>query len=65
MNCNINNLLRQTMHMLKGSTETLEDISAGAGVNYHWLAKLSQGRIPEPGIGKVSRLYNYLNRRAA
>lgn len=32
---------------------------------YSWLTKLAQGRIPEPSVNRVQRLYDYFRSRDA
>lgn len=39
---------------------TLEEIGKRANVTIHWLERLSQGKINEPGIHKVERVYAFL-----
>ncbi len=38
----------------------VREVAQGAGVRERWLRLFIAGRIPEPGYGKVQRLYDYL-----
>lgn len=49
--------LRASLGRRKGEWPT---ICARTGLSYWWLTKLAQGRIAEPGLGKVERLQQYL-----
>ena len=55
------NLLDQTRALLasRGDT-TLVEIAAGAGVDYSWLSKLSQGRIPDASVNRVQAVHDFL-----
>ncbi len=30
------------------------------GISYHWLQKLAQGHIQDPGVTRIERLYQHL-----
>lgn len=54
-------LLEQTKQLLASRGEiTLVEIAKGAGVDYSWLAKFHQGRIPGPSVNKVQAVHDYL-----
>jgi len=55
------NLLEQTRALLasRGDT-TLVEIAEGAGVDYSWLSKFSQGRIPDASVNRVQAVHNFL-----
>ena len=56
-------LLAQTKHLLetRGDT-TLVEIAKGAGVDYSWLAKFWQGRIPDASVNKVQAVHDFLKK---
>jgi transcriptional regulator with XRE-family HTH domain len=45
-------------------TISLASIAEGAGVKRSWLSAFSRDEIPDPGVKKVQRLYDYLSQRA-
>lgn len=55
------NLLEQTRALLanRGDT-TLVEIAAGAKVDYSWLSKFSQGRIPDASVNRVQAVHDFL-----
>jgi hypothetical protein len=38
----------------------MRSIAAGSGLGYHWLVKLKQDQIPNPGILHIEQLYKFL-----
>ena len=58
-------LYRTTLDLLRTDPRSISVIAAGAGVNRHWLEKVKQGRVRNPGVLTVEKLYNFLNRNAA
>lgn len=54
-------LLEQTKTLLQTRRQTLNQIATGANVDYSWLAKFSQGRIPDPSVRKVQAVHDYLS----
>jgi hypothetical protein len=38
-------------------------ISADTELDYSWLTKLAQGRIPDPGVNKIEKLAEYFKDR--
>lgn len=63
MSANIS-LLDQTKILLanRGDT-TLVEIAEGAGVDYSWLTKFWQGRIPDASVNKVQAVHDFLAKR--
>lgn len=57
-----NELLAETRRLLteRSNTQSLRQISEGAGVNYHWLSKFVQGKFDDPGVKKITSLHSYL-----
>jgi hypothetical protein len=58
-----NNLLDDTKRLLEAREDTFKVLAAETGLGFEWLSKLSQGRIPNPGVRKVQCLYDYLSSR--
>ena len=59
-------LLKQTLKLLdacKGTKTSRRVISRETGLDYEWLNKLSQGKIDDPGVKKITRLHRYLSSR--
>jgi len=56
-------LLSATRRLLEQRDETLPEIAKGAGVPFQWLSSVSQGRIENPGVIGVQKVYDYLNAR--
>lgn len=54
-------LLERTLRLLKSTNLKQPQIATGADVSPHWLAKFSQGLIPEPGVSKVQRVHDFLS----
>ena len=52
--------LATTLSMMSKSRLTTAQIAEAASVGYHWLAKMKQGEIRNPGIVKVERVYSAL-----
>ena len=53
-------LLQETRKLLKRDKRTLGEIAQGTGLGREWLSKLSQGRIPDPGVNKIEKLNAFL-----
>lgn len=59
-------LLEQTKTLLANRGETtLVEIAAGAGVDYSWLSKFWQGRIPDASVNKVQKVHDFLAARTS
>lgn len=60
-------LLDRTLSLLeeKSPELTLVKIAEDTELDYSWLCKFSQGRIPNPGVNGVQTLHDYLDRQAA
>jgi predicted transcriptional regulator len=54
------NLLETVISALNERKGNWPSIASDNGVSYSWLTKLAQGKIPNPGIQTVERLYHYL-----
>ena len=55
-------ILQDTRNSLDECGESRPNIADGADVSVHWLAKFAQGKISNPGIRKLAKLYNYLKK---
>lgn len=55
-------LLPATKRLLEQRAKrlSLRKISAGSGVNLHWLGKFVQGKFDDPGVKKIQKLHDYL-----
>lgn len=53
-------LLDATRRLLKARKRSLRKISLATGLNYDWLARMSQERTNDPGVQKVQALHDYL-----
>lgn len=44
---------------LEASRGTWPKVCADTGLDYSWLTKMAQGKIPNPGYQKIELLYHY------
>ncbi len=62
-------LLQESLRLLDeaiaAGDESLAEIAARSGVGWHWLGKLRQGGIADPGVNKVEALHSYLTAKRA
>lgn len=56
----MSDLYSQTLRLLAERAESLQSVADGANVGYHWLAKLNQRQIPDPGVNRLQRVHDYL-----
>lgn len=54
-------LLERTRAMLAQTEHTYLEIHARTGLRPNWLSALACGRLREPSVNKVQRLYEYLS----
>lgn len=54
------NLYETTREMLIASRGQFRKIADETGLDYFWLSSVAQGRIEDPGVRKMQRLYDYL-----
>lgn len=57
-------LLARTRSLLQSTTESYLTIYNATGLNPNWLSLLSMGRMKDPSVNKVQRLYEYLSKKA-
>lgn len=55
-------LLEKTIAELHETNRTDADIARHLGVSPRWVNLLRHGKIPNPGVNTVERLYNYLKK---
>jgi hypothetical protein len=55
------NILQDVIDALNARKGDWPKIAADNDVSYSWLTKLAQGKIPNPGVTTVERLYLFLN----
>jgi hypothetical protein len=53
-------LLEETQRLLQETDKPLLEIYRETGLNFYWLRKMASRSIPEPGVNKVQKLYEYL-----
>ena len=54
------NLLQDVIYALNARKGDWPAIAVQADVSYSWLTKLAQGKIPNPGVRTIERLYQVL-----
>lgn len=55
-------LLSRTRKLLEARGElSLRAIADGAGVGHEWVRAMVYGRIPDPGITRLEKLYSFLS----
>lgn len=52
-------LLKRTLELVRGSDEPLLRQAEGAGVPYHWLYQVVNGRSKNPNVHYVEAVYVY------
>ena len=53
-------LLPQTYRLLDSTNLTYQQIADGCGVTKHWIMKLKQRQIEEPGVKKIQLVRDFL-----
>jgi hypothetical protein len=56
-------LLQKTEELLDECDLSLMEISNMTGLGYEWLKKIKAKSIPDPGVHRVEKLYNFLAAR--
>lgn len=54
-------LLDRTQELLKDTKKTLPSIYRDTGINFYWLRKFKSGKIKDPSVNTVQKLYEYLS----
>lgn len=57
-------LYERTLELLRGRPEelTLSKICKETGLKIDWIAKFVQGKVTDPSVNKVQKLYEYLTK---
>ena len=56
-------LLDETLKLIRKCELPRRELARQSGIGYEWLCKVDQGRIKDPGIRRVQKLYNFLSSR--
>ena len=56
-------MLAEVRHMLEQQRGSWQEICGDLHISYHWMTKMVQGQISNPGINKVEQLHKYLTAR--
>ena len=58
-------LFQRTHRLLheRDATLSLMDIYDATGISFHWLTKFAAGKITDPSVNTVQRLYEYLAKK--
>ena len=57
-------MLTETIKLLRRYDKPLTELAKETRLGSRWLAYVKRDEIPDPGIRKITRLYNYLSSRA-
>jgi hypothetical protein len=49
-----------TRELLKADAQTTFDVAVGTELSYSWIVAFACGRMKNPSVSKVQRLYEYL-----
>jgi len=49
-----------TLALLRESRESTFEVATGTGLTYSWIVAFAAGRMDNPSVNKVQRLYEYL-----
>lgn len=60
MNTPNQTLLNETKRLLEERKGEWPDIGRDTGLGYQWISKVMQGRIKDPGVNKVEKIYRHL-----
>ena len=52
-------MLDLVLEALDGATGDLRAVATACDLNYDWVLKVKQGRIREPSVTKIQRLYDH------
>lgn len=56
-------MLAEVRRCLEERKGDWQEICDDLGISYHWLTKMAQKQIKDPGIAKVEQLHRYLTAR--
>lgn len=58
---NPQSLHKRTLALVRAEPRGLLAVHTKTGVPYHWLRKFAAGRIPNPGVNRVQKLFEKLS----
>jgi predicted transcriptional regulator len=56
-------LLRSVRKMLAARSQSYLDIYSATGLHPSWVEKIKRGRVKDPSVNRVQRLYEYLTQQ--
>jgi len=56
-------LLERTRELLRTTRHTYLDIAVATGLRPHWLSFLASGKITDPSVNKIQKLYEFLSNK--
>jgi hypothetical protein len=59
----MNTWLSTTTDMLRSTSIPLAEVATSAKVELRWLYKFKDGSFRDPGVTKVQRIYDFLNKK--
>ena len=59
----MNTWLSTTTDMLRSTSIPLAEVATSAKVELRWLYKFKEGSFRDPGVTKVQRIYDFLNKK--
>lgn len=57
----VGSLLQRTLELLKTTDETIPQIYVDTELPFYWLQSLREGRIKNPSVNRIQRLYEHLS----
>lgn len=54
-------LLERTRELLKAANQPLPELAKSSGLPVSWLKKLRYGKIEDPSVNRIQRLYEFLS----
>lgn len=58
--CNMGTLLQRTRELIKQSDQSYSQMFAGSGLEPNWISGVATGRIKDPSVNRIQKLYEYL-----
>lgn len=59
--CGSGTLLQHTQRLLKDSEQTYSKIFVATGLEPNWLSGIASGRIKDPSVNRIQKLYEHLS----
>lgn len=57
----VGSLFQRTLELLKTTDETIPQIYVDTQLPFYWLQSLREGRIKNPSVNRIQRLYEHLS----